>query len=131
MTEETQPASTALVPRSFLRLVPLSVWVILAYTVLTVIMTWPITANLATQVPGGGDAWQNTWNLWWVKKSLLDLHTNPYHTDLLYYPNGVNLYLHTLALSAGVIGIPLQLIGLNLLTTYNVILLLTFVLAGW
>ena len=103
----------------------------LAYTVLTVVMTWPITANLATQVPGGGDAWQHIWNLWWAKKSLLELHTSPYHTDLLYYPGGVNLYFHTLVLSAGIIGISLQLIGLNLITTYNVILLLTFVLAGW
>lgn len=130
-TEETQTASATLVPRSFFQRIPISVWVILAYAILTVIMTWPITANLATQVPGGGDAWQHIWNLWWVKKSLLDLHTNPYHTDLLYYPNGVNLYFHTLVLSAGVIGIPLQLIGLNLITTYNVILLMTFVLAGW
>ena len=109
---------------------PKSLWVVLAYAVLTIVMTWPITANLTTQVPGGGDAWQHIWNLWWAKVSLLDL-ANPYHTDLLYYPQGVNLYFHTLVLSAGLIGIPLQLAGLNLITTYNLVLLSTYVLAGW
>ncbi len=66
-----------------------------------------------------------------MKDALLNLHTNPYHTDLLYYPDGVNLYFHTLVLSAGLIGIPLQLLGLNLLATYNLILLSTYVLAGY
>ncbi|MGA7733118.1 MAG: hypothetical protein WCD37_17810 [Chloroflexia bacterium] len=116
-------------PHSAFR-IPHSLWVVLAYAVLTIVMTWPITANLTTQVPGGGDAWQHIWNLWWAKVSLLDL-TNPYHTDLLYYPQGVNLYFHTLVLSAGLIGIPLQLAGLNLITTYNLVLLSTYVLAGW
>jgi len=82
-------------------------------------------------VPGGGDAWQHIWNLWWVKEALLNLHTNPYHTDLLYYPDGVSLYFHTLVLTAGLIGIPLQLLGLNLIATYNLILLSSFVLAGY
>lgn len=104
---------------------------ILGFTFLTLVMTWPVVARLATEVPGGGDAWQHIWNLWWVKDALLNLHTNPYHTDLLYYPDGVNLYFHTLVLTAGIIGIPLQLLGLNLIATYNVILLSSFVLAGY
>ena len=95
------------------------------------LLTWPVAARLSSEVPGGGDAWQHIWNLWWVKDALLNLHTNPYHTDLLYYPNGVNLYLHTLVLTAGIIGIPRQLLGLNLIATYNLILLSSFVLAGY
>lgn len=115
---------------SFLLRFPHWLWAVLAYAVLTVFMTWPIAANLATEVPGGGDAWQHIWNLWWVKQALLTLHTNPYHTDLLYYPGGVNLYFHTLVLTAGLTAIPLQLLGLNLITSYNLILLSTYVLAG-
>ncbi|HUP27400.1 MAG TPA: hypothetical protein VM409_03120 [Chloroflexia bacterium] len=105
--------------------------VLAAFSVLTFLLTLPIGLTLDTRIPGGGDAWQNIWNLWWAKQSILNLHTNPYHTDLLFYPQGVNLYLHTLVLTAGIIGIPLQLIGLNLVATYNVIALLTFVLAGY
>jgi hypothetical protein len=93
-------------------------------------MTLPLPLELGSKVPGGGDAWQHIWNLWWVKDSLLH-GLNPYHTDLLYYPDGVNLYLHTLVLTAGLIGIPLQLLGLNLVATYNLILLSSFVLAGY
>ncbi|HST05296.1 MAG TPA: hypothetical protein VLQ48_11235 [Chloroflexia bacterium] len=115
---------------SFLFRVPHWLWAVLAYALLTVFMTWPIAANLATEVPGGGDAWQHIWNLWWVKHALLTLHTNPYHTDLLYYPDGVNLYFHTLVLTAGLTAIPLQLAGLSLITSYNLILLSTYVLAG-
>ncbi len=101
------------------------------YVLLTVLLTYPIPFRLFTEVPGGGDAWQHVWNLWWVKHALFGLHTNPYHTDLLYYPQGVNLYLHTLVLTAGLIGIPLQLAGFNLIATYNLVLLLSFVLGGY
>ena len=102
-----------------------------AYAVLTLLLTYPIAMNLTTEVPGGGDAWQHIWNLWWVKHALLDLHTNPYHTDLVYYPTGANLYFHTLVLTAGLMGIPLQLLGLNLIGTYNLVLLISFVLGGY
>lgn len=105
--------------------------VLLGYGLLTVALTYPVAFQLTTQLPGGGDAWQNVWNLWWVKQALLVLHTNPWHTDLLYYPEGVNLYFHTLVFSAGLVGIPLQLLGFNLIATYNTLLLLTFVLAGY
>ncbi len=102
-----------------------------SYALLTFVLTLPIGLRLSTEVPGGGDAWQHIWNLWWVKQALLVEHTNPYHTNLLFYPDGANLYFHTLVLTAGLIGIPLQLAGLNLIATYNVILLMTFVLAGY
>src|SRR4051794_39802381 len=94
-------------------------------------MAYPIVQNMGSAIPFGGDAWQHIWNLWWVKHALLDLHTNPYHTNLLFYPDGANLYLHTLALTAALLGIPLQLFGLNLLATYNLLMLSTFFLAGY
>jgi hypothetical protein len=105
--------------------------VLLGFALLTFILTLPIGLRLSTEVPGGGDAWQHVWNLWWVKEALLTYHTNPYHTDLLFYPEGANLYFHTLVLTAGLMGIPLQLAGLNLITTYNLILLLSFVIGGY
>lgn len=105
--------------------------IILGYAFLTVVLTYPVAFRLTTEVPGGGDAWQNIWNLWWVKQALLVQHTNPYHTNLLYYPDGANLYFHTLVLTAGLMSLPLQIAGLNLVATYNIIMLLTFVLAGY
>ena len=104
--------------------------VLAGFTILTFFMTLPLPLELTTRVPGGGDAWQHIWNLWWVKDALLN-GQNPYYTDLLYYPDGVNLYFHTLVLTAGLIGIPLQLLGLSLITTYNLIILSSFVLSGY
>ena len=81
--------------------------VLLGYAVLTFVLTLPIGLRLSTQVPGGGDAWQHVWNLWWVKEALLTYQTNPYHTDLLFYPEGANLYFkqsQAFTVSASVIG---------------------------
>ena len=128
-----QEFSTETAPKSAQpRLRPLIHLLVLGgYLLLTLVMTYPVALDLATKVPGGGDAWQHIWNLWWAKHALIDLHTNPYHTDLIYYPGGANLYFHTLVLSAGILSIPLQLAGVNLIATYNLILLSSFVLAGY
>jgi hypothetical protein len=98
--------------------------------VLTLVMTWPLAAQFTTAIPAGGDAWQHLWNLWWMKQALVDLHTNPFHTDLLYYPYGVNLYFHTLVPLIGALSIPFQLLGFNLLAAYNLMVVLSFVAAG-
>ena len=100
------------------------------YTGLTLAMTWPIATQFTT-LPDGGDDWRFLWNLWWMKTALVDLHTNPFHTDYLYYPQGVNLYLDTLAPALGVIGIPFELLGFNLVAVYNLLALSSFVLAGY
>jgi hypothetical protein len=99
--------------------------------VLTIGLTWPIAAKLFTEIPGGGDAWHNVWNLWWAKQAVVSGQWNVYHTDLLYFPEGVNLYFHTLALTAGIMSLPIQLIGFNLLASYNLVVLSSFVLAGY
>jgi hypothetical protein len=101
------------------------------YLVLTLVLTYPIAARLSSEIPAGGDAWHNIWNLWWVKQALFERHTDLYHTDMLYYPGGTNLYFHTLTLTAGIMSLPLQLLGVDLLATYSLILLAGFVLAGY
>jgi hypothetical protein len=110
---------------------PVHLIVLLGYTLLTLILTDPLPSKLTTEVIGGGDAWQHIWNLWWARESLLSGPSNPYFTDLLYYPDGVPLYFHTLVLTAGLLSLPLQMAGLSLITTYNIVLLLTFLLAGY
>ncbi|MDQ3929940.1 MAG: hypothetical protein M3328_12450, partial [Chloroflexota bacterium] len=129
-TQALRAPETVTTPRKS-RVVWQHLLVLGGYAVLTIALTWPVAAKLFTEVPGGGDAWQHIWNLWWVKQALLVEHTNPYHTNLLYYPEGVSLYFHTLVLTAGLVGIPLQLFGFNLIATYNLVLLSTFVLAGY
>jgi hypothetical protein len=108
-----------------------TVAILAIYTGLTLALTWPIAAQLTRTLPDGGDDWRFLWNLWWMKTALVDLHTNPFHTTYLYYPQGANLYIDTFAPALGVLSIPLQLLGLPLVAVYNLLALSSFVAAGY
>ena len=101
------------------------------YTLLALALTWPLMLHFATHVPGdGGDDPALTWNLWWVKYALLDIHTNPFHCRYMFYPIGINLAFYTLTVLNGVLSIPLQL-WLGLVPAGNLILLSSFVLGAF
>jgi len=105
--------------------------VLIAYSLLTILLTYPIAFQLTTHLPGdGGDTNIFVWNLWWIKKALTELHTNPYWTDYLYYPEGASLVLHNLVLFNGLLGIPLQMF-IGLIAGINLLVLLAFVLSGY
>ncbi len=73
---------------------------------------------------------QNIWNLWWTKVSLLDLHSNPFHTGLLLYPDGADLYFHTLNLPGTLLTlVPLLLWGK--IAAYNASVLIALTLSGY
>ncbi len=41
--------------------------VVLGYTLLALVLTWPLAAHFTTHVPGDGiDDPSLAWNLWWV-----------------------------------------------------------------
>jgi hypothetical protein len=75
---------------------------LLVYIVLTLVLTWPLALRWTTDLPGGPhkdgleDAYQNVWNLWWMKEALAR-PTNPLITDRFFYPERPNLYYHTLS----------------------------------
>lgn len=103
----------------------------MAYAGLTVVMTWPMVIHLASPYARFEEdfgLW--LWNLWWTKKALVDLGTSPYFTSYLFHPTGTSLVLHTLSLYNGLVGIPLQLLGADVLTTYNLLYLSSFVIGG-
>lgn len=105
--------------------------VLLGYFLLTIVMTWPLAAQLTTAIPGDSfDGWQNYWNQWWIKVALVDRLQNPFATDLLYYPTGVGLYFHTLNPFNGVTTLPIQL-SAGLIPAYNAVVFLSWVLGGY
>ena len=68
----------------------------LAYLLLTLLMTFPLVIEFTTSLPdGGGDIWQNYWNLWWWKKALLELGQHPYFSSFIFHPTGAKLIFHT------------------------------------
>ena len=100
------------------------------YLLLTLGLTYPLVTQFGRAIPGDGfDGWQNYWNLWWAKTALLEQHTHPWFTNMLYHPTGVGLLFHTLNAFNGFITLPVQL-AFGLLPAYNAAVLLSFTLGG-
>jgi hypothetical protein len=110
-----------------------------AYVLLSCLLTWPTILDLGGHVytsaggvmayPGHDDIIQNVWNLWWLGQSVRD-GANPFFTSLLYHPEGMPLYLHTLNFTNGVITLPVQWLA-GPVAAYNLGLLLAFTLTGY
>jgi hypothetical protein len=98
-----------------------------------VVQTWPLALHASDSLINWPhrpeDSWMNLWNLWWVKDSTLSLE-NPLVTESLFYPQGADLYLHTLATVNGVMSIPLQLVTDNVVLSWNILMFILFVLSG-
>jgi hypothetical protein len=91
------------------RRLPADLGVLGIYAVLAIGLTWPLAQEFGHAIPGDGfDGWQNYWNLWWVKTALIDQHTGPFFTQLLFYPTGVSLLFHTLNVFNGVLSLPIS-----------------------
>ncbi|MGQ9553094.1 MAG: hypothetical protein ACUVWR_03160 [Anaerolineae bacterium] len=104
--------------------------VTLVYTALGLLLMWPLPLHLFAAIPGDGfDGWQNYWNLWWVRRALLELGTSPWYTTMLDYPAGASLLFHTLNAPNGVLSLPVQE-SLGLVPAYNSIVLMSFGLGG-
>lgn len=106
-------------------------WVAPAYTGLTVVMTWPMALRPSlpyATVQGDFGYW--LWTIWWMKKALIDLWTFPYFTSYLYFPTGTSLIFYNLSPYNGLAGIPLQILGAGVITTYNLLYLSSFVIGG-
>lgn len=105
--------------------------VLLLYTVLTLYFLQPLLGKFFSDVPFGGDSWIFYWDLWWVKKALTELFTNPFFTNYVNYPGGASLNFHTLAFLDGVMAIPLQWLGMSLAGAYNTLVLLGFIFSAY
>jgi hypothetical protein len=104
---------------------------VVASALLALGLTWPLGSVMASAFAGSRplDSWLFIWNLWWVSHAITALHTNPFVTPLLYYPDGAPLYLHTLAFVPGLVAMPVSLLG-GPIIAYNVSVLIALALAG-
>jgi hypothetical protein len=104
-------------------------WPWLGYLVITLFLLRGLLPVVTDHLPGTTDGWQNMWNLWWMRYALLDLHTNPFFTDYIYYANGTDLLFHTFAPLNGVLALPLT-VTLGPLLTTSLIVISSFVFTG-
>lgn len=105
--------------------------VLALYSLITLYFLQPLVARFFTDVPFGGDSWIFYWDLWWVKKALTELGTNPFFTTYVNYPGGASLNFHTLAFLDGVIAIPLQWLGMSLQGAYNSLVLFGYIFSAY
>ena len=73
--------------------------------------------------------WQNVWSLWWVAQSIA-AGTLPTHTDVLFYPGGVDLFWQTLMLANGLLMLPITLV-FGAIAAFNTLTYITFVASAW
>jgi hypothetical protein len=105
-------------------------WVLLYFTAMTVVMTWPLVTRLQNEMVGQvGDNIYFVWMIGWFKKALFDLHVNPFNVWFLNYPQGWSLAYTEITPAMLFLALPFSLVGGPTLG-YNMALLLTFVLSG-
>ncbi|MEA3337043.1 MAG: interleukin-like EMT inducer domain-containing protein [Chloroflexota bacterium] len=102
--------------------------------VLAIGLSFPLVTQLTTHVPGTDtwafDEYTFLWSMWYFKFSLIDQISSPLHTDLIFFPLGLDLILYTYNLLGTVLALPLQLVaGVPLAS--NLINLLATVLSGY
>ncbi|HXV98336.1 MAG TPA: hypothetical protein VEC93_07925, partial [Anaerolineae bacterium] len=111
--------------------IPRDLLLLLAYFLLAIMFTWPTVTHLSTHLPGdGGDDPAIAWNFWWVKHALLNVGQNPFQTDFMFYPIGLNLAFYTLTVLNALTALPLTL-NFGVVTASNAHLLFTFVVSGY
>lgn len=105
-----------------------NIFIFLYYFIISTIWTYPLILKMRS-LAGHGDAWQFLWNFWWVKTALIELHTNLFFTHYLHWPNGISLLYQTLSLSNSIVAVPMQYL-FGLVTTYNILVFLSFAMTG-
>jgi hypothetical protein len=115
---------------------PAPLWITLAFLLLTVAMTWPLTAGLARDVPGDlGDSLLNLWILGWGAENVPRLLTGRLSLTEFWNANIFHPAPLALSFSEHLFGEVLQILPIyqitgNLLLSYNVLFLSSFVLSG-
>lgn len=104
------------------------------YTVLTLVLTWPLLSHFTTHVPGVAqwafDESTFVWNIWYFKHALVDQLASPLHTELIWYPLGIDLILYTYNFFHALLAQPAAL-AVNLPFGSNLALVFSTVLSGY
>ncbi len=115
---------------------------IVAYALITLAMTYPLAFRL-NQLPIDvtdperhlhRDSFIFLWNFWWLKHAIFDLHSQPFFTNLLYYPHGTSLVFLPFTGVYATLSLPFQCLQSpenGVITAYSVIVLGSFILAAY
>lgn len=101
--------------------------VLLGIVVSAILLTWPLVLNLHSTP--GGDAYVFTQSFWWYKKAFSSF-ANPFYTNYIFYPRGVNLAFQSGAFGDFLLTFPATFLA-GPTVGVNIALLVTFILAAW
>lgn len=105
-------------------------WVILYFSLVTVMMTWPLVTRMGSSMVGEvGDNIYFVWMIGWVKKALFELHVNPFDVWFLNYPEGWNMAYTEITPANLLLALPFSLLA-SPMFAYNMTLMLSFMLSG-
>ena len=104
------------------------------YTALTLVLTWPLATHFTTHVPGVAqwafDESTVLWTVWYFKHSVVDHLATPLHTELIWYPLGIDLILYTYNFFHALLAQPAML-AINLPFGSNFALVVSTILSGY
>lgn len=110
--------------------IKLCAFVIILYTILSVILTFPLIENIQNAMPLG-DPMLNTWILAWDVHSILTDPSNLFNANV-FYPFTNNSLAFSEHLFANIfIALPIIVMTHNPILSYNIIFLLSFILSGF
>lgn len=105
--------------------------VILAYGILIVLFASPAIFKLNGMLMGDGTHGLDwSWNFWWFKRAVFEKSIHLFHTDLLFWPRGADLYFNEFSLANCILYLPLSFF-MNTVTAYNLLQLFTFLIAAY
>jgi len=116
---------------------PAPLFAFLTYTVIELVLTWPLAAGLGSDVPGDlGDSLLNMWILAWGAEHLPQLATGAMSWSQFWNANIFHPAPLSLALSEHLFGQVLQILPIywltgNIILCYNLLFLSTFVLSAF
>ncbi|PJF39459.1 MAG: hypothetical protein CUN54_08675 [Phototrophicales bacterium] len=106
--------------------------VIAAYTIIIIVMTWPLLLHFDTHIlgPFKTDNFELLWKMWWVPHAVFEQGQNPFLVPTVYYPSGYELVLGELTPLHTFLLAPLTWLT-NEVVTYNVSFFVSAPLSGW
>ncbi len=75
------------------------------------------------------DGIQNVWNMWWMRWALAH-GQNPFWNPLLYYPDGLQMYLQAISAPGALVALPVSLI-FGPTAAYNTAMIMASALTGY
>jgi hypothetical protein len=104
--------------------------IVSAFTLLTILLTYPVAFTTGNQIPGGGDTFQWMHSLWYTNYAIFHPEiTSLHYINMIFYPTGIPIMPFTSAFNQIITILLLPLCQIQVI--YSFLWLLSFILAAF